>query len=585
VRYDGDVRAGWVLVVAGSGLTACRGSARHEVAPGVARPQPPLPPAIPAVATVPAAPGGVAATFGCAPDLPAAACDAFRTALGSRFAPGAAVQLAACAPDDPARVGEWRYALVSPLYTATDNATAAELAAMWTGGKLVASDDTRRFLAARLGAPGGTPGAPDTTSWAIVPADTLSPAWHVVTVDGVHPLAPGDGPLAIPLCARGAGVRVTNLDPAEVTTVAMTGVTALARFTAKLMDRKGTTYPARDIAAWFEHTDFVHVSNEVSFVATCKPKGDPLEEFCARDEYIELLEAIHTNIVELDGSHLADFGRDTFARTIDMYDARGWQHFGGGRDQLDATRPIVVEHAGTKLAFVGCNMPHSTSHTIRNGPDVGYCDMARLIWQVRDLRAQGIAPIVAIQHEEVYKHDPPDILVADFRKLAAAGAAVVFGSQAHWAHPFEVDGDAYVHFGAGNLFFDQSWPGARDATADRLYFHRGRLISVGHLFTRLEEAGKPRPMTDREREVFLGVLATALGKLPKPKLVAPPVPATIPDSLLVGSEAILLSIAPGDHTHVTLRRKPKARAGLVEKAVRAFMAAKYAVDPKAVALR
>src|SRR5438094_521663 len=130
---------------------------------------------------------------------------------------------------------------------------------------------------------GGTvvAGRPEVAApWAIVPADELVPQWKVVTVGGAHPLATVEGPLVVPLCVALDGVAIRNIDPKQLTVVAMTGVTAMARFTAKLMDAKGTTYPARDVAAWFEGADFVHISNEVSFVPECAPKGDPLEPFC-----------------------------------------------------------------------------------------------------------------------------------------------------------------------------------------------------------------------------------------------------------------------------------------------------------------
>ena len=48
-------------------------------------------------------------------------------------------------------------------------------------------------------------------------------------------------------------------------------------------------------------------------------------------------------------------------------------------------------------------------------------------WQVGELIRAGIVPIVSIQHEEVYVHDPPASLVYDLRSLAAAGAAFVSG--------------------------------------------------------------------------------------------------------------------------------------------------------------
>src|SRR5207302_4245837 len=135
---------------------------------------------------------------------------------------------------------------------------------------------------------------------------------------------------------------------------------------------------------------------------------------------------------------------------------------------------------------------------------------------------RGFVPIVSIQHEEVYSHDPPASLVRDLRKMAEAGAAVAFGSQAHWAHPWEMHRGAYVHYGPGNFFFDQDWAHARDAAHDRLYVYANRVLAVDHVFTRIEEHGRPRPMTATERARFVGVLAKAKQKLPRADAWTPP---------------------------------------------------------------
>lgn len=453
----------------------------------------------------------------------------------------------------------YRYALVAPLYSPVDNITSAELAAMRAG-------TSKRTLGPR----------PTTKQWAIVPAHELEPDWHVITVDGIHPLdKDASGPLVEQRCGE------PNIDPSAITTVAMTGTTAMARFTAALMDKKGVTYPARDVAPWFAAADFVHVSNEASFTADCEPTvehGD--RTFCSRDSYIELLAALHVNIVELTGSHLIDFGLSKLRRSIEMYEARGWKFFGGGRDQIEATRPLLVEHNGNKLAFLGCNKPRSENTTIVNGPNVAFCDMTRLEWQVRDLRAKGYSPIVSIQHNEVRFHAPPHGLVRDFRRLARAGAAAVLGSQAHVAHPFETHAGAYVHFGLGNFIFDQPFVHTRDGVADRLYFHKGTLLTVRRLYTRLEEQGRPRPLADHERAAFLRILADELPALPRPRPVKTrPTPA-IPDSFLVGKQPIYLWVSlDGTTATVSLREKPRGlRRKRLEPAVVDFIAAKYGID-------
>ncbi len=536
-RYHRSVRTLAILVIAG-----CHGAPQRE---------PPVPAIVapPRVPAAPTAPPPAQVTYGC--DAPEAACAQLRAALpGSTWvASGAQHVLHACGADAHDRVGEWRYALVAPLLSPTEDVTTAELTAMWRGTHklaITASAATRTALAA-LGTAAGEPSAPavDAKHWAIVPVDELVPHWKVVTIDGHHPFT--TDALDVPLCLDVAA-KVKNLDPDALTTVAMTGVTAMTRFTAKLMDERGVTFPARDIASWFAGVDVVHVSNEVSFVPDCKPKLDGIT-FCSREKYIELLETLHPQIIELDGSHLPDYGREWIGHTLDMYAARGWRWFGGGRDQIDGTKPLLLEHHGNKLAFVGCNMPWTTAKVIYPGAGVAACDIRRLDWQVRDLRDRGYLPIVAIQHDEVYSHVPPDGLVRDFRHFADVGAAIVFGSQAHCAHPWEVVHGAFVHYGPGNFFFDQEATNTRDAANDLFYFYQGRLLTVGHLYTRIEDMGRPRPMKDRERREFLREMATALGKLPRTDAWTAPrvLPAAHerPDSFLIKNRVQpLLVFAP-----------------------------------------
>jgi hypothetical protein len=165
----------------------------------------------------------------------------------------------------------------------------------------------------------------------------------------------------------------------------------------------------------------------------------------------------------------------------------------------------------------------------------------------------------------------------------------VFGSQAHFAHPFEVVDGAFVHYGAGNLFFDQSWKGARDATNDRFYFHRGKLLAVDHLFTRLEEAGRPRPMRDDERAVFLKTLDDERAKLPPANPWSAPREARmdwIPDDFLIAKQPVALAIRiAGGAATATLRRAVPIQKKALHRAIVAFVAKKYGVEPARVSVR
>ena len=65
-------------------------------------------------------------------------------------------------------------------------------------------------------------------------------------------------------------VPATNRDPVRLTTVMITGVTALVRGTAWTMEKKGILYPAEDIRDWLRDADILHISNEVPFARTAR---------------------------------------------------------------------------------------------------------------------------------------------------------------------------------------------------------------------------------------------------------------------------------------------------------------------------
>jgi poly-gamma-glutamate synthesis protein (capsule biosynthesis protein) len=101
----------------------------------------------------------------------------------------------------------------------------------------------------------------------------------------------------------------------------------------------------------------------------------------------------------------------------------------------------------------------------------------------------------------------------DFRGMAEAGAVVVSGSQAHHPHGFEFRDGALIHYGLGNLFFDQLGisPGTGQAFIDRHVFYDGRYLGVELLTIQFEDLARARPMTAGERAELLRLVFAASG--------------------------------------------------------------------------
>jgi poly-gamma-glutamate capsule biosynthesis protein CapA/YwtB (metallophosphatase superfamily) len=289
------------------------------------------------------------------------------------------------------------------------------------------------------------------------------------------------------------------------------------RSTAGRMVNKGLTYPGEAVRDTFRSADLLHISNEVAFAENC-PYPYPVQEslvFCSDPNYITLLEDIGTDIVELTGNHVQDYGSAATVMTLDMYNERGWVYFGGGRNLADAQKASLILHNGNKLAFIGCNPAGpGSSWATETQPGSASCDFDFIRSEITRLRGEGYLPIFTFQHYEYYSFYPSALQMDDFRSIAEAGAVVVSGSQAHFPQFMEFSDSTYIHYGLGNLFFDQmDYPavGTRREFADRHVFYDGNYISVELLTFLLEDYARPRPMEIWERDVFLEDIFFAAG--------------------------------------------------------------------------
>jgi len=374
-------------------------------------------------------------------------------------------------------------------------------------------------------------------AWSILPFEQLNPTLKALRMGGISVLSrnisveqwpmvetfglTGD-PAAVIEAANvinAAGRWLpTNRDPARLTALIVTGVTALTRATAYQMEVKGITAPAAQIAPFLAEADLLHTSNEVSFAKNCpKPNfASTTLIFCSRESYFELLRHIGLDVVELTGNHVNDWGVAAMNNSLDLYDAAGIRYFGGGRDAADARKGLRMEHNGNKIAFIGCNPvgPRGAWATDKR-PGAAPCDDAFIAGEIAQLKAEGYFVVMTLQYQEYYQYTIPAAQQNFFRKYAAFGADAVIGSQAHQPQGFGFtawQGGTFIHFGVGNLFFDQMQTlGTRQMFADKLVIYGGRHLQT-ELFTGLIESYCcPRPMTPTERRAFLTTIFRASG--------------------------------------------------------------------------
>lgn len=444
----------------------------------------------------------------------------------------------------------WVYALAGPFPTLRDGVTFEELRRAWRGESLfnghplLMDPSTRLAFTAKWGEPGAgavIEVAEDsllTQAWeqgafAILPFEALESRWKVLAIDGQSPIQKTFDPARYPLQI---GFRLSGPDAAKftlpsgnrqgekLTTVVLTGVTALVRATAYRMEQKGVLYPGEAIGHWLREADLAHINNEVPFFSKCPPPNPNQVSliFCSSPRYIDLFLDLGIDLIELSGDHFDNYGRVAMEETLALYRQKGLVYYGGGSNLKEALQPLLIEHNGNRLAFIGCNVKEGYAKATETSPGAAPCLWDYLTETIRDLRRQGFLVVMTFQHQECYAPVPCYGMIEDFHTVAEAGATIVSGSQAHFPQQMEFYNGAFIHYGLGNLFFDQDERtgdlplGVRNEFLDRHVFYNGRHISTELLTAILEDLARPRPMTPEERRAFLEMYFRVSGWTPVP---------------------------------------------------------------------
>lgn len=356
----------------------------------------------------------------------------------------------------------------------------------------------------------------DRTRWALVGWEAISARLRVLWIDEQHPLYDlGNYPLAM-------ASYTPNFDPSKLTTVMLSGVTAMARKVVNALDESGVDWAAEAIAPYTRRADIFHVSNEVSVVPECPEGGTERfgggNSMCTKPAHIDIFDRLGVDVIELSGNHNNDYGYESYRETLALYRERGWQTIAGG-DTLDEARsPFVFTQNGNSIAWLSCNVAGPYYAQVgENRPGAAPCDSAWLRETLPVLKAANDLVILSLQYWEFDQYPPTAQQRVDFANYARLGADVVIGTQAHFPQTYNLvngyGGEmAFVHYGIGNFIFDQPWWAGIRFSLDELYIYDGRLATVAIYPGIIEDNARPRLMTAEERDNFLYVLMIQNGE-------------------------------------------------------------------------
>ena len=446
------------------------------------------------------------------------------------------------------------FVVVAPFATLRDDISLDDLRLRWQGqgdGPVLAAGPTAQLLTPILGVAAATPkighdllATLEATpgSLAIVPFDQLHPRFKTLTVDGVNVLAndfdPAGYALTVALRVHGEGAALlapllshvitptTNRDATRLTTLIMTGVTAMSRGTAAAIERNSPTYPAEVISDTLAAADITHISNEVPFIEGCEVNNTENNlVLCSDPSYWAALAAVGTDIVGLSGNHVNDFGRDGARESLQFYNDHNIPIYGSGLTVDEACAPLRWEDHGNTFAFVAALAfgPETAWVTDEEPGACYYYDhQERILEMVTELAQEVDIVAVELQYLETYEPFPTSQQVIEFRELRDAGADIVTGVQSHVPQAMETygsddpGGSGAIIYGLGNLFFDQMWSWqTRTELMARHTVYAGRVLNTEILTAVLEDFAQPRWATPEERADMLARVFYAAPPRPK----------------------------------------------------------------------
>ncbi|MCP4362996.1 MAG: hypothetical protein GY796_33745 [Chloroflexi bacterium] len=441
-------------------------------------------------------------------------------------------------------VANWIYAVVAPFPTLADEITLVEAREAWQTGQFMLDEETAAVLTTLWGTPNIEPlivpvaelaaalwavqNEDDTPALSVVPFEQLTPQLKALRLDDVSPLAmdfdPAGYSLTVSVGLVGEAERatqisehlpglLTNRDDGRITHIVMSGPAGMRRAVADRMDKYGIQYPGEETGPVLQAADIAHMSNENAFAPDCPP-ANPFDsdDVCNRTDYFELMTWMGIDVNEMTGNHLNDWGTAAMVYTLDLYADNGIQVYGGGRNLAEAQRPLLLEHNGNRIAFVGCNPtgPEYDWATADQPGSLPCGDYSQLKSLIRKLADEGYFVVVTLQYLEDYQYGALAEQRQLFQSLAAAGAAAVSGSHAHHPQGFSFAHDSFIHYGLGNLLADQMWSlGSRQMFLDVYTVYNGHLLNVT-LWTGLnEDYARVRQMMPQERHDLLQAVFAA----------------------------------------------------------------------------
>ncbi|GAB2878104.1 CapA family protein [Uliginosibacterium flavum] len=258
--------------------------------------------------------------------------------------------------------------------------------------------------------------------------------------------------------------------------------------------------PLAPFAAILKAADY-RIGNLETPVATGgKPNASKMVTFRSAPGVIKHLQG-RFDAVSLANNHSGDYGQAAFVETMQLLDAAGIRHFGGGKNLAEAHAPLWITQKGLKIAVLGYNEYKPRSFEAGpTWPGIAWSEDSQVIADIRAARKAGADLVIPFMHWGWENEPEPTQRLRTFaRKLIDAGADAVVGSHPHRTQGADIYRGKPIIYSLGNFVFDgfKAAPG-RTGWLLRLTLDKQGVAHWDTVEARMNDEGVPHPALDAQ---------------------------------------------------------------------------------------
>lgn len=151
-------------------------------------------------------------------------------------------------------------------------------------------------------------------------------------------------------------------------------------------------------------------------------------------------------------NHTRDFGDDAFMETLSHIADSGAHYVGGGKNAADASKPVLLEMKGRKIAIFALSM-HCDCDAGTDTPGVNVLNLPYNTIDIMKARQDGYFVIVIFHDGKEFIPFPSSRIRNYCRAFVDAGACAVIGHHPHIGRGMEIYNGSLIAYSLGNFLF------------------------------------------------------------------------------------------------------------------------------------